>query len=127
MPANTTKKLDLSDSQKKNAKEEAKEEIETYEDVNEEDEENEEQAKPAESVERRFPTDSTNKELVECIERDMLTKTPNVTWDNIGGLAEAKNLLEEAVVLPLLRPDFFKGMFSFRWFYCLKMILTHRH
>lgn len=114
MPATGSKKLDLSDSQKKNEKNEAKDDIENYDDINDEDEENDDQpAKPAEPVERRFPTDSSNKELVECIERDMLTKTPNVTWDNIGGLADAKALLEEAVVLPLLRPDFFKGLYFF--------------
>jgi katanin p60 ATPase-containing subunit A1 len=59
---------------------------------------------------RRFPSEGPNKELIEMIERDMLTKTPNVHWEDIAGLNIAKGLLEEAVVLPLLRPDFFKGI-----------------
>ena len=29
---------------------------------------------------RRFPSDGPNKELIEMIEREMLTKTPNVHW-----------------------------------------------
>jgi katanin p60 ATPase-containing subunit A1 len=72
-------------------------------------------SEPVKAEEKRFPTDSSNKELVEMIERDMLTKTPNVKWEDIGGLVEAKALLEEAVVLPLLRPDFFKGTNATDW------------
>lgn len=59
---------------------------------------------------RRFPSEGPNKELIEMIEREMLTKTPNVHWEDIAGLEVAKGLLEEAVVLPLLRPDFFRGI-----------------
>ncbi len=35
---------------------------------------------------------------------------PNIHWDDIADLQEAKRLLEEAVVLPLWMPDFFKGI-----------------
>ncbi len=31
-------------------------------------------------------------------------------WDDIAGLEEAKRVLEEAVVLPLLMPDYFQGI-----------------
>merc|ERR1711968_287172 len=34
----------------------------------------------------------------------------NVSWDAIAGLIEAKHLLQEAVVLPLWMPDYFKGI-----------------
>lgn len=39
-----------------------------------------------------------------------MQKNPNVRWDDIADLSEAKKLLEEAVVLPMLLPDFFKGI-----------------
>eukprot|EP01127_Copromyxa_protea_P001988 TRINITY_DN11890_c0_g1_i1.p1 TRINITY_DN11890_c0_g1~~TRINITY_DN11890_c0_g1_i1.p1 ORF type:complete len:527 (+),score=119.83 TRINITY_DN11890_c0_g1_i1:33-1583(+) len=58
----------------------------------------------------KFPADCSNRELVEMIERDLLTKTPNVSWEDIAGLKDAKELLEEAVVLPVIRPDFFRGI-----------------
>ena len=45
--------------------------------------------------------------LVEAIEGEMLEGVPKVAWDSIGGLADAKRLLNEAVVLPLLIPDYF--------------------
>ena len=47
-------------------------------------------------------------ELIESIERDIVEAAVNVTWDDIADLKEAKRLLEEAVVLPLWMPDYFK-------------------
>ena len=44
------------------------------------------------------------------LERDVLDRSPGVHWEDIAGLAEAKRLLEEAVVLPLLMPDYFTGI-----------------
>lgn len=49
-------------------------------------------------------------ELIEGIERDIVESKVNVTWDSIAGLNEAKHLLQEAVVLPLWMPDYFKGI-----------------
>ena len=41
-------------------------------------------------------------------ERDIVQKNPNIRWDDIADLHEAKRLLEEAVVLPMWMPDYFK-------------------
>lgn len=41
-------------------------------------------------------------------ERDIVQKNPNIKWDDIADLHEAKRLLEEAVVLPMWMPEFFK-------------------
>lgn len=48
--------------------------------------------------------------LVEMIERDVLQRKPNVDWESIAGLKEAKALLQEVVVLPNIVPDFFRGI-----------------
>ena len=40
--------------------------------------------------------------------REVLINKPNVFWDDVGGLEEAKEKLRELVELPLLRPDLFK-------------------
>lgn len=48
--------------------------------------------------------------LVDTIEKDILQKNPKTSWTNIAGLAEAKSILQEAVVLPIIMPDFFKGI-----------------
>ncbi|XP_053603490.1 katanin p60 ATPase-containing subunit A1-like isoform X3 [Plodia interpunctella] len=56
--------------------------------------------------------DSTGYELhlVETLERDILQKNPDVRWKDVVGLEDAKAVLQEAVVLPLVMPDYFKGI-----------------
>eukprot|EP01041_Mallomonas_annulata_P004880 gene4880-9730_t len=49
-------------------------------------------------------------ELIDGIERDIVESKVNVSWDTIAGLGEAKHLLQEAVVLPLWMPEYFKGI-----------------
>jgi SpoVK/Ycf46/Vps4 family AAA+-type ATPase len=65
---------------------------------------------PCEPLPKKFPCSGPDKDLIEMVERDILDKTPNVHWSDIAGLNEAKKLLEEAVVLPRLMPDYFKGI-----------------
>lgn len=48
--------------------------------------------------------------MVEMIENEILTRQPNVTWDDIAGLEFAKKSVMEIVILPLLRPDLFTGL-----------------
>lgn len=47
---------------------------------------------------------------MESLQRDMLDTSPGVTWDDIAGLAEAKRLLQENVILPLILPEYFQGI-----------------
>jgi len=49
-------------------------------------------------------------ELVEAVERDIIEYDINIGWDNIADLDVAKQLLQEAVVLPLWMPDYFQGI-----------------
>ncbi|RNF26839.1 putative katanin, putative,serine peptidase, Clan SJ, family S16 [Trypanosoma conorhini] len=58
----------------------------------------------------RFPPRTGEEELVSLIESDMHVGPINVSWDDIAGLEEAKGLLEEAVVYPVLMPDYFQGI-----------------
>ncbi|CAN0406825.1 unnamed protein product, partial [Discosporangium mesarthrocarpum] len=46
----------------------------------------------------------------EKIMEEMLDSSPGVTWDGIAGLEQAKQTLQEAVILPTLRPDLFTGL-----------------
>lgn len=48
------------------------------------------------------------RELAEMIRRDILVSNPEVRWDDIAGLADAKQLLKEAVVIPLKYPELFQ-------------------
>ncbi|CCW62429.1 unnamed protein product [Phytomonas sp. EM1] len=49
-------------------------------------------------------------ELVQLIEAEMDVNKLSVSWNDIAGLEEAKRLLEEAVVYPVLMPDYYKGI-----------------
>jgi SpoVK/Ycf46/Vps4 family AAA+-type ATPase len=40
-------------------------------------------------------------------EQHILNKRPNVTWDMIAGLEDAKKAIEETVIFPVKRPDLF--------------------
>ena len=41
--------------------------------------------------------------------REVLIKKPNVKWEDIGGLQDAKDKLRELIELPLLRPELYKA------------------
>lgn len=44
------------------------------------------------------------------LERDVVDKNPNVKFEDIAELDEAKKILQEAVLLPLYMPQYFKGI-----------------
>ena len=49
-------------------------------------------------------------DLINMIEREVLVVNPNVQFDDIADLDETKKLLQEAVLLPILMPDYFRGI-----------------
>jgi SpoVK/Ycf46/Vps4 family AAA+-type ATPase len=49
-------------------------------------------------------------EYEEQILSEMLDSSPGVSWSDIAGLHTAKQTLQEAVILPNLRPDLFTGL-----------------
>jgi katanin p60 ATPase-containing subunit A1 len=42
--------------------------------------------------------------LIESLEREVVDLNPNITFDDIAELSKAKEILEEAVLLPLNFP-----------------------
>uniref|UniRef100_A0AAR2KNW5 Katanin p60 ATPase-containing subunit A1 n=1 Tax=Pygocentrus nattereri TaxID=42514 RepID=A0AAR2KNW5_PYGNA len=59
---------------------------------------------------KKFDGTGYDSDLVEALERDIVSRNPNIHWDDIADLEDAKKLLREAVVLPMWMPDFFKGI-----------------
>lgn len=57
-----------------------------------------------------FPSQGYEPYMVDTLEKDILQKNPKVKWSDVAGLKEAKLILQEAVVLPVLIPEFFKGI-----------------
>lgn len=54
------------------------------------------------------PTEETKK-LERQIEKEIMTKSPNVKWKDIAGLEIQKEIIQQAIVYPILRPDLYKG------------------
>jgi transitional endoplasmic reticulum ATPase len=59
----------------------------------------------------------TQKDFIEALRvvrpsamREVLVETPDVNWDDVGGLEEVKDRLKEAVEWPLKNPEMFKRM-----------------
>ncbi|CAH0562100.1 unnamed protein product [Brassicogethes aeneus] len=63
-----------------------------------------------EEEEKKFECHGLERDLADVLERDIVQKNPNIRWDDIADLHEAKRLLEEAVVLPMWMPEFFTGI-----------------
>jgi hypothetical protein len=55
-------------------------------------------------------TSMNDPNLVDWILQDIVQKDLGVTFDDIAALDNAKRLLQEAIVLPLLMPEFFTGI-----------------
>ncbi|KAG5575974.1 hypothetical protein H5410_056108 [Solanum commersonii] len=49
-------------------------------------------------------------ELAARLQKEILDTNPGVKWDDVAGLSEAKRILQETVVLPLLMPEYFQGI-----------------
>jgi katanin p60 ATPase-containing subunit A1 len=49
-------------------------------------------------------------DLIEMLEREVIDTNPCVKFEDIAELDQAKNILKEAVLLPILMPNFFKGL-----------------
>ncbi|XP_067339326.1 katanin p60 ATPase-containing subunit A-like 2 isoform X2 [Channa argus] len=52
------------------------------------------------------------RELATIISRDIYLHSPNVRWEDIVGLEDAKRLVKEAVVYPIKYPQLFTGILS---------------
>lgn len=51
-----------------------------------------------------------DKHIVDSVFREVVQQNLGVTFDDIGALETAKRLLNEAVVLPIIMPEFFVGI-----------------
>ena len=49
-------------------------------------------------------------DLINMLEREMIQKNPNLNFDEIADLSDAKSLLEEEVLYPLEMTGYFKGI-----------------
>ncbi|KAH7440246.1 hypothetical protein KP509_04G098000 [Ceratopteris richardii] len=68
-------------------------------------------SKPVKSLLPSFDS-AEMRTLAESLSRDILQGSPDVRWDAIKGLDDAKRLLKEAVVMPIKYPQYFTGLLS---------------
>ena len=53
--------------------------------------------------------DDEDAKLKEQLQGTLVTEMPNVSWDDVAGLENAKRALKEAVILPIQYPQLFEG------------------
>ncbi|MCD7460809.1 Katanin p60 ATPase-containing subunit A1 [Datura stramonium] len=68
------------------------------------------QVNAVEGVKSKEKYNGPHPELAARLEKEILDTIPGVKWDDVAGLSEAKRILQEAVVLPLLIPEYFQGI-----------------
>eukprot|EP01016_Furgasonia_blochmanni_P046790 TRINITY_DN6795_c0_g1_i2.p1 TRINITY_DN6795_c0_g1~~TRINITY_DN6795_c0_g1_i2.p1 ORF type:complete len:446 (+),score=98.00 TRINITY_DN6795_c0_g1_i2:146-1483(+) len=54
--------------------------------------------------------DDENEKFKKSLSEAIVSETPNVKWDDIAGLENAKKSLQEAVILPIKFPHIFQGV-----------------
>jgi Cdc6-like AAA superfamily ATPase len=54
--------------------------------------------------------ENNDKNIVDTVMRDVVQRDLGVSFDDIAALSTAKRLLNEAIVLPLIMPEFFTGI-----------------
>lgn len=54
--------------------------------------------------------DKEKKKLKDQVSGAIVMEKPNVSWDDVAGLAGAKEALKEAVILPIKFPQLFTGL-----------------
>ena len=50
--------------------------------------------------------------MIEFIQSEILSSSPDVQWDDIAGLEFAKKTIKEIIIWPMLKPEFFSGIRS---------------
>ena len=61
-------------------------------------------------IEPRMYMGDDSPELVAQVEEDIIERNLGITFDDIAALEDAKHLLDESVILPVLVPEFFVGI-----------------
>ena len=64
---------------------------------------------PTESPTTSAPTSPKKDEISDAISSVIVREKPNVKWEDVAGMENAKRALREAIILPMSRPDLFKG------------------
>ena len=49
-------------------------------------------------------------QMVELIENEIIERRIQICWDDIAGLEQAKKIIHEIIIWPMLRPDIFTGL-----------------
>jgi AAA+ superfamily predicted ATPase len=65
---------------------------------------------PQASSTRHPPFTDGDPKFISMIEREIIPNNADVSWDQIAALHDAKRLLRECCVMPLLVPDLFTGL-----------------
>jgi len=77
--------------------------------IKEEEEKKKNPPKKAAGAHGEDGEDEDTAKLRAALQQVVVTEKPNVGWDDVAGLENAKGALQEAVILPLKMPFLFKG------------------